>query len=129
MRLVIGAILLMLGAVASAALPYAPEFSWTLPTQNVDGSSIPATGGLALKETRLYCVKAPANPVKTTTPTKTITMPATRWVSVSGDWTSGDWRCAASVTNNNGEESALTTVLPFTVAPLVPQAPSVLTVQ
>ena len=121
------------GSLAHAALPYAPEFSWTSPTLNVDGSTIPATGLLALKEYRVYCSTPPALPSKTTPPKAVITAPTQVWNPAAGVFATGSYACAITAVNNNtaaaGNESALTNPVNFTIAAPVPQPPSVLTVQ
>ena len=135
-RLLLAATLFVIslgGSLAHAALPYAPEFSWTAPTQNVDGSAIPATGVLALKEYRFYCAQPPAVPSKTTTPTKVLLVPIQNWTAPAGTFATGSWSCSLTAVNNNtvaaGNESALTNPINFTIAAPVPQPPSVLTVQ
>lgn len=118
---------------AQAALPYAPEFSWTAPTLNVDGSTVPATGTLALKEYRFYCAQPPAVPSKTTTPTKVVLVPIQAWTAPAGTFATGNWSCGLTAVNNNtvaaGNESVLTNPINFTIAAPVPLPPSVLTVQ
>jgi len=111
---------------AQAALPYTPLFTWTMPTLNVDGSALPAA---QLREARFYCVKPPLVPVKTATPTKVVAMPVATWQTVAGTFSTGDWSCAVTAVDTTGGESALSNSLPFTIAPLVPQPPSVLIVQ
>lgn len=119
----------LIAPAARAALPYSPEWSWTWPTKNVDGSNIPATGPAALKEIRFYCAQAPAAPTKTSTPVKVVAFPATSWTQPVGTLTTGNWSCAVSAVNNAGDESALTTALPFTLANPPPAPPSALIVQ
>lgn len=114
---------------AWAALPYSPEWSWTAPTKNVDGSNVPATGSLALKEYRFYCAKAPASPSKTDGSIAIIPHPTLTWTTPVGTLTPGDWSCAVSAVNNAGEESALTNPLPFTIAVPAPEQPGVLQVR
>jgi len=113
---------------AMAALPYSPFFSWTLPTQNVDGSTIPATGDGALQDVRIYCAKG-STPTPALAPKAIVNVPVTSWQSSNADWTPGDWSCVATATNNLGEESAPTNALPFTIAAPVPTAPNVFNVQ
>jgi hypothetical protein len=116
---------------AFAALPYTPDFSWTAPTTNTDGSAIPATGTLALKEYRLYCAIPPLVISKANAPVRVIAAPSTvapNTVMVS----TGNWACAMTAVNNaavGANESALTNPLAFTTVSPVPQPPSVLTVQ
>ena len=133
-RIVLSLLALYTSAMAAqAALPYAPEFSWTAPTANVDGSAVPATGTLALKEYRVYCAQPPAVPSKTTTPIKVLTVPTQTWIAPAGTFATGSWSCSLTAVNNNtvaaGNESALTNPVNFTIAAPVPQPPSVLTVQ
>ena len=116
-----------------AALPYAPEFSWTAPTQNVDGSAVPSTGPLALKEYRFYCSQPPALPSKTSTPIKVVAAPTQIWNAVPGTFATGNWSCSVTAVNNQtaaaGNESALTNPVNFTIAAPVPSPPSALIVQ
>jgi hypothetical protein len=98
-----------------------PLFTWTLPTKNVDGSTIPATGTNALKEVRLYCDGA-------TTPTKATAVPGLSWQTAAGDFLAGSHSCVATAVTNGGAESAKTNPLAFTV-PTIPGAPSGLSVQ
>jgi hypothetical protein len=100
-----------------------PLFTWTLPTQNIDGTAIASTGTAALKEVHFYCDGATA-----AAPTKVIATPATTWQTVVGDFIGGSHTCAITAVTNGGAESARTTPLAFTV-PTVPAAPSGLTVQ
>ena len=132
-RIVLSFLALYTSAMAAqAALPYAPEFSWTAPTANVDGSAVPATGTLALKEYRFYCAQPPAVPSKTT-PTKVLLVPIQNWNAPAGTFATGSWSCSLTAVNNNttaaGNESALTNPVNFTIAAPVPLPPSVLTVQ
>jgi len=133
-RIVLSALALYAVAMgAQGALPYAPELSWTAPTQNVDGSAVPATGTLALKEYRVYCSTPPALPSKTTTPKAVILAPTQVWNPASGVFVTGSYACSLTAVNNNtaaaGNESALTNPVNFTIAAPVPLPPSVLTVQ
>jgi len=133
-RIILSALALYCGSMGvQAALPYAPDFTWTAPTQNVDGSAVPATGVLAIKEYRVYCAIPPAVPSKTTTPTKVVTAPSQTWSAPAGTFTTGSWSCSLTAVNNNtvvaGNESALTNPVNFTIAAPIPLPPSVLTVQ
>ena len=98
-----------------------PQFTWTLPTKNTDGTNIAATGTTALKETRFYCDGA-------TVPTKVIAMPGTSWQTAAGDFFGGSHSCQVTVATNGGAESAKSTALPF-VVPTIPAAPTGLSVQ
>jgi hypothetical protein len=113
---------LCVGIPASADLAAGtPLFTFTLPTKNTDGTTIPATGTTALKETRFYCDGQ-------ATPKKVIAVPGTSWQTAVGDFTGGAHTCQVTVATTGGVESAKSNSLPF-VVPTVPAAISDLSVQ
>jgi hypothetical protein len=122
-RLLLSLMCLMLASSAVADIAAGtPKFTWTLPTQNVDGSEIPATGTTALKEVRLYCdnVAVPKN---------VTAVPALTWQAPLGAFTVGNHTCQATAVTQGGAESAKTNSLPFTMPASPPEAPSNVSVQ
>jgi hypothetical protein len=105
-----------------------PVVSWTNPTQNEDGTAIPvppATGGTALKETRLYLDGA-------TTPIKIIAQPATTYTFIFGDIYRGTHTLQATAVNNDLQESARSNSVSFNCTGCKaekPKAPALIGVQ
>jgi hypothetical protein len=121
-------LLLFAASFAYAKLPYAPEFSWTMPITNVDGSVIPLSGAGALKATNFYCTQPPLLPVKTTVAYNIILADATTWISSKTDWVRGNWECAVTVVTNGGDESELSNSVTFPIEKAAPLAPLTLQV-
>jgi hypothetical protein len=99
-----------------------PVVTWTLPTQNVDGTTIPPTGNDALKDTRLYCDGVVA-------PKQVILIPATTFTFPLGAFIAGGHTCQATVTTNGGAESAKSNAVNFTMPVSPPKAPVIVTIQ
>lgn len=116
------AILLCLSLMLTA-LAYAgtAELSWTPPTKNTDGSTIPATGPDSLASYKVYygtannalnqSLSAPGSPFNVT------------------DLANGTWYFAVSAVNASGVEGPRTSVVSRTFAPPTPAAPTGLTVR
>jgi hypothetical protein len=120
-RALLALALVVLPALAAAALPDGtPLFTWTLPTQQTDGTAIPATGPQALASVRIYIDG---------TLKKTIATPATTWQTAVGDIGAGSHNATATAVNVAGQESAKSSPLVFIVPAPAPLAPSGLTVQ
>jgi hypothetical protein len=101
-----------------------PRFTWTLPTLNVDGTTIPATGPNSLKEVRIYCAATDAASLTTTTAKRATPVPALAWQSVAGDFPPGPYSCRATAVNNEAtnNESARTNPVNFTVPTSAPRS-------
>lgn len=87
-----------------------PVVTWTNPTQNEDGTTIPvppSTAGTALKETRLYLDGA-------TTPVKTVAQPATTYTFVFGEIMKGTHTLTATAVNIDLQESVKSNQITFT---------------
>lgn len=95
-----------------------PEFSWTMPTKNVDGSDIPATGTGALKEFRLYCDGG-------SVPKNITAMPTLAWTAPLGAFAVGAHSCNATAVSNGGAESARSNPVNFTIPVSAPEKPTV----
>lgn len=119
--------LLAYAGVASADLAAGtPLFTCTLPTQNVDGTTIGTAD--AIKSVKFFVdgVLEQTNISTTTAP------PLCSWQTVFGDISYGSHNIQASVVNALGQESAKTTNLPLDCANCrkpVPRAPTGLSVQ
>lgn len=85
-----------------------PEFKWTLPTKNVDGSTIPPSGTDALKEVRLYCDGEIA-------PVAAVAVPTLGWTAPLGTFVRGAHSCQATAMSNGGAESAKSNSVNFTM--------------
>lgn len=120
-------LLLFVAIPAEAKLPFFPEFTWTMPITNVDGSVVPLSGSGALKQTNFYCTQPPLLPVKTTV-AYNIVLTVNTWVSSPTDWVRGTWTCALTVVTNGGAESVLTAPVTFSVETPAPNPPSNVTV-
>lgn len=91
--------------MASVAFAAVLNFSWTPPTQNTDGTAIPASGAGSITE---YIISyGPCNPGRTalTSVTGTLTRAAPNLTAVSPDLPPGTWCGYAQVRNTYGETS------------------------
>lgn len=90
------------------------DFSWTNPTQNVDGSVFnPETDQL---HTKIYCVKDGSEAVPV------MTIPGAQ-TSYTADLAPGDYECYGTVANMAGIESAASNTVTFTIDPPIPLPP------
>lgn len=118
---------LSLGLLSTPALadPDPVTLSWVLPTQNTDGTTIPATGPDALATITLDYSSCLSGELSEPRLSKV----------VAGDVTTtqiqifilGDWCFAAYATNNAGERSTDSNVATKTVVIATPEAPVLLT--
>lgn len=116
---------ILVSAVAHADLAgHAPTFNWNAITVDAQGHPLPATGGKALRDYRIFCDGV------TTRPKFTIVAPVTTYQSLVSDFTDGAHTCWMHLTNNDGELSAKSLDVTFTLVPLILKpAPTTLTVQ
>jgi len=117
--IIITSLVLICVVGSMALLPFAPEWTWTVPTLNTDGTAIPATGTKSLKEYRFYCDGVAA-------PKKVVPNPTLFWNSVAGDFTAGNHSCQITAVNNDvagQNESAKSNAVSFIIAVSVPVAP------
>jgi len=87
-------------------------FTWTPPTQNTDGSTLPDA---EIASYNIYCNSVLLGNAPNTGGTDT-------WVSPT--LPQGNYTCHATTVATNGEESDASNVVNFTVAPSKPEAPS-----
>lgn len=102
------AVFLILAALAAPALALEKTFSWTAPTQNTDGSA------LAPAQIAGYTITCGARVL-------TVNGPVT---SFKADFGPGDYTCSAVTRATNGQVSAPSNTVSFTVPQPVPGAPA-----
>ncbi len=95
-----------------AALPYAPEFTWTPPTRFVSGAVLnPETD---LSEYRLYCEEALI---------ATIPAPTLEYLTSANELSAGPHSCYLTAVDLALQESGPSGVVNFIVAADVPEPP------
>lgn len=122
-RIVVVLLLLEVGGVALAA---DLAVTWAHPTQNTDGSAIPATGDGALTGTRVEWGSCSGSAFGTKAGELLVPHP-TASASVAG-LAPGTWCVRAFARNNYGQESASSAVVAKAIAAPVPKAPTLVVV-
>jgi hypothetical protein len=111
-----------------AGVVYAADatITWTNPTQNTDGTAIPATGAGALTGTRVDYKLCSA-----TTAPQAVTVPAPAASTVVTGLAPGTWCFTAFSTNNQSQTSVASNTAQKTIAapPPVPNPPTIVTIE
>jgi hypothetical protein len=115
--------LLLLSSVAHAQVPATIRLDWALPTQNTDGTPIPATGQNALAKVQgwISTTAIPASP--TTAPTFTLTPVGTTTTQTISVPAGATIRARLNVCNN----ATLCSVLTAEVTAVAPGVPGTMT--
>ena len=100
-----------------AAMPFNPEFSWTAPTQYVSGAALdPDTDLHPTDAWNFYCDGDLA-------PRITLPRSDRAWVTQVGDFAVGSHSCYVTATDTEGDESAPSGTVNFTVEADAPVPP------
>lgn len=118
MRLIVALFLLLPLAAHAASV----EITWQHPTQNVDGSSIPATGPGSLVSTRVEWGTCSGSSFGTLQGSQTVTAPATS-ATISGLSAAATYCFRAFSRNTFGEESTTSNVVARQIPAPVPRPP------
>lgn len=122
--------ILLLTLLSAAAVAGSLTVSWTPPTQNTDGSAIPATGTGALASTRVEWGTCSFGSFSTKLGETVVSMPSTSTTVLN--LTDGQLYCfRAYARNTSGVESAASAVASKTVpvpVPPTPQPPTLVTI-
>ena len=109
--------LAVLPATALALMPFNPEFLWTAPTEYVSGAPLDPTTDLHATEAfKFYCDGV-------TEPRITFPRDAREWVTAVGDFSVGSHSCYVTATDLEGDESAPSGTVNFTVEADAPVPP------
>ena len=116
-----------------------PHFSCTLPTQNTNGTTIPATGSTSLAAVKFYVdntmvkhvirpgLTAPATSTGTYTGTPTAAL-VCDWQTVANEIAAGSHNAQVTAINVANQESTRSNTVPFVVPVPTPAVPSGLSV-
>jgi hypothetical protein len=110
--------------LATAAMAAVLNFSWTNPTQNTDGSAIPASGAGSLTETVISYGPCNATRTAMTSITGTVTRAAPNTTDASPDLPPGTWCGYAQAKNTYGQLSSPSNVSFRVVDAPVPNQPT-----
>ncbi len=103
-------ILIALGLVVGSAYALPKDFTWTNPTQRVDGSDYPLS---EQAETRIYC-DGDASPLIVITDGSE---------AATSDFIIGNHSCYATSVDTDGQESDPSNTVTFDIIPALPSAP------
>lgn len=120
-RFALGAALL---AIASVALAATLNFSWTAPTENTDGSPVPASGAGSITEYVVTYGPCNASRTQLASITGTLTRAAPNLTVISPDMAPGTWCGYAQAKNTYGEVSDPSNVAFKVIAAPKPKPPT-----